>query len=117
MKYIQIFFIFLLFCEIFHNNFFSKVLSDEAKRKLYDRCGEECVKKEGMMDGGELRFREYKWEVATLYFQEIPSPHSSETLVLDSVTKKEETRFIKVQTWLLIFMQAWKRCTVEISLR
>ena len=31
-----------------------EVLSDEDKRKLYDRCGEECVKKEGMMDGGEL---------------------------------------------------------------
>lgn len=30
-----------------------EVLSDEAKRKLYDRCGEECVKKDGMMDGGE----------------------------------------------------------------
>lgn len=31
-----------------------EVLSDEDKRKLYDRCGEECVKKEGMMsDGGE----------------------------------------------------------------
>jgi DnaJ homolog subfamily B member 11 len=31
-----------------------EVLSDEAKRKLYDRCGEECVKKEGMMDGGKF---------------------------------------------------------------
>ncbi|CRK99785.1 CLUMA_CG013093, isoform A [Clunio marinus] len=29
-----------------------EILSDEDKRKLYDRCGEECVKKEGMMDGG-----------------------------------------------------------------
>lgn len=29
-----------------------EVLSDADKRKLYDRCGEECVKKEGMMDGG-----------------------------------------------------------------
>uniref|UniRef100_U5EV74 Putative molecular chaperone n=1 Tax=Corethrella appendiculata TaxID=1370023 RepID=U5EV74_9DIPT len=27
-----------------------EVLSDTDKRKLYDRCGEECVKKEGMMD-------------------------------------------------------------------
>lgn len=31
-----------------------EVLSDDDKRKLYDRCGEECVKKEGMMDGGEF---------------------------------------------------------------
>jgi DnaJ homolog subfamily B member 11 len=32
-----------------------EVLSDEDKRKLYDRCGEECVKKEGMMgEGGEF---------------------------------------------------------------
>lgn len=31
-----------------------EVLSDEDKRKLYDRCGEECVKEKGMMDGGEL---------------------------------------------------------------
>lgn len=32
-----------------------EVLSDEDKRKLYDRCGEECVKKEGMMsDGGKI---------------------------------------------------------------
>ncbi|KAL0273860.1 UNVERIFIED_CONTAM: hypothetical protein PYX00_006441 [Menopon gallinae] len=28
-----------------------EVLSDEEKRKKYDRCGEECVKKDGMMDG------------------------------------------------------------------
>lgn len=27
-----------------------EVLADDDKRKLYDRCGEECVKKEGMMD-------------------------------------------------------------------
>lgn len=31
-----------------------EVLSDDDKRKLYDRCGEECVKKEGMMDGGKI---------------------------------------------------------------
>lgn len=31
-----------------------EVLSDEDKRKLYDRCGEECVKKDGMMDGGKI---------------------------------------------------------------
>jgi DnaJ homolog subfamily B member 11 len=31
-----------------------EVLSDEDKRKLYDRCGEECVKKEGMMDGNGM---------------------------------------------------------------
>lgn len=30
-----------------------EVLSDEDKRKLYDQCGEECVKDKGMMDGGE----------------------------------------------------------------
>lgn len=28
-----------------------EVLSDADKRKKYDQCGEECVKKEGMMDG------------------------------------------------------------------
>lgn len=33
-----------------------EVLSDADKRKLYDRCGEECVKKEGMMDGGKWEF-------------------------------------------------------------
>lgn len=27
-----------------------EILADDDKRKLYDRCGEECVKKEGMMD-------------------------------------------------------------------
>lgn len=27
-----------------------EILSDDDKRKLYDRCGEECVKKEGMFD-------------------------------------------------------------------
>lgn len=32
-------------------NFF-KVLSDEDKRKMYDRCGEDCLKKDGMMDNG-----------------------------------------------------------------
>lgn len=31
-----------------------EVLSDEEKRKLYDRCGEECVKREGGMEGGKL---------------------------------------------------------------
>lgn len=29
-----------------------EVLSDPEKRKKYDRCGEECVKKDGMMDMG-----------------------------------------------------------------
>ncbi|VEN56817.1 unnamed protein product [Callosobruchus maculatus] len=28
-----------------------EVLSDEEKRKKYDRCGEDCLQKEGMMDG------------------------------------------------------------------
>lgn len=27
-----------------------EVLSDEEKRKKYDRCGEECLQKDGMMD-------------------------------------------------------------------
>ncbi|XP_055594405.1 dnaJ homolog shv [Uranotaenia lowii] len=36
-----------------------EVLSDEDKRKLYDRCGEECVKKEGMMDGGMDPFAQF----------------------------------------------------------
>jgi DnaJ homolog subfamily B member 11 len=40
-----------------------EVLSDDAKRKLYDRCGEECVKKEGMMDGGEIT----ETEIRNLY--------------------------------------------------
>lgn len=30
-----------------------EVLSDEDKRKTYDRCGEECLKKEGMMDNSD----------------------------------------------------------------
>lgn len=30
-----------------------EVLSDENKRKKYDECGEECVKKEGMMGSGD----------------------------------------------------------------
>lgn len=30
-----------------------EVLSDPDKRKMYDRCGEECVKKEGMMDNSD----------------------------------------------------------------
>lgn len=29
-----------------------EVLSDEDKRKKYDRCGEDCLQKDGMMDGG-----------------------------------------------------------------
>lgn len=29
-----------------------EILSDDTKRKKYDQCGMECVKKEGMMDGG-----------------------------------------------------------------
>ncbi|CAG9854558.1 unnamed protein product [Phyllotreta striolata] len=28
-----------------------EVLSDEEKRKKYDRCGEDCLQKDGMMDG------------------------------------------------------------------
>lgn len=31
-----------------------EVLSNADSRKLYDRCGEECVKKEGMMGGGDM---------------------------------------------------------------
>ena len=30
-----------------------EALSDDEKRKLYDRCGEECLKKEGAMGGGD----------------------------------------------------------------
>lgn len=30
-----------------------EVLSNPEKRQLYDRCGEECVKKEGGMSGGD----------------------------------------------------------------
>lgn len=29
-----------------------EVLADEEKRKKYDRCGEDCLQKDGMMDGG-----------------------------------------------------------------
>lgn len=29
------------------------VLSNEEKREQYDRCGEDCVKKDGMMGGGD----------------------------------------------------------------
>ncbi|KAK4880385.1 hypothetical protein RN001_008531 [Aquatica leii] len=29
-----------------------EILSDEEKRKKYDRCGEECLQKDGMMDSG-----------------------------------------------------------------
>ncbi|XP_072377166.1 dnaJ homolog shv [Diabrotica undecimpunctata] len=29
-----------------------EVLSDDDKRKKYDRCGEDCLQKDGMMDGG-----------------------------------------------------------------
>ena len=29
-----------------------EALSDPEKRKLYDKCGEECLKKEGQMGGG-----------------------------------------------------------------
>ncbi|XP_022902260.2 dnaJ homolog shv [Onthophagus taurus] len=29
-----------------------EVLSDEEKRKKYDRCGEDCLQKDGMMDNG-----------------------------------------------------------------
>ncbi|XP_067626250.1 dnaJ homolog shv [Eurosta solidaginis] len=30
-----------------------EALSDPEKRKTYDRCGEECLKKDGMMDGAD----------------------------------------------------------------
>lgn len=30
-----------------------EVLSDPDKRKMYDRCGEECLKKDGMMDNSD----------------------------------------------------------------
>lgn len=30
-----------------------EALSDPEKRKLYDRCGEECLKKDGMMDNSD----------------------------------------------------------------
>uniref|UniRef100_A0A1L8DTS7 Putative molecular chaperone dnaj superfamily n=2 Tax=Nyssomyia neivai TaxID=330878 RepID=A0A1L8DTS7_9DIPT len=30
-----------------------EVLSDAEKRKMYDRCGEECLKKDGMMDNSD----------------------------------------------------------------
>ena len=30
-----------------------EVLADEEKRALYDKCGEECLKKDGMMNQGD----------------------------------------------------------------
>lgn len=30
-----------------------EVLSDAEKRKMYDRCGEDCLKKDGMMDNSD----------------------------------------------------------------
>lgn len=30
-----------------------EVLSDEDKRKTYDRCGEDCLKRDGMMDSSD----------------------------------------------------------------
>lgn len=30
-----------------------EVLSDPEKRETYDRCGEDCLKKDGMMNGGD----------------------------------------------------------------
>lgn len=36
-----------------------EVLSDEEKRKKYDRCGEDCLQKDGMMDGGMDHFASF----------------------------------------------------------
>ncbi|XP_053957656.1 dnaJ homolog shv [Anastrepha ludens] len=36
-----------------------EVLSDPDKRKTYDRCGEECLKKDGMMDHGADPFASF----------------------------------------------------------
>lgn len=36
-----------------------EVLVDEQKRKTYDRCGEECLKKDGMMDHGSDPFASF----------------------------------------------------------
>lgn len=50
-----------------------EVLSDEAKRKLYDKCvthetHDKCVKKEGMMDGGNLRLNAERSNLKNIYF-------------------------------------------------
>jgi DnaJ-class molecular chaperone len=91
------------------------VLSDDSKRKLYDRCGEECVKKEGMMDGGKITAN--LWNFANKLLQAIRSLHSSVTSGSTLEATREGMKFIREPTLSLTFMRLWRRCTPETLLR
>jgi DnaJ homolog subfamily B member 11 len=70
-----------------------EILADDEKRKLYDRCGEECVKKEGMFDGGMDPFASFFGDSFGFGFggqEQRHEVHKGANIVIDIYTTLEE---------------------------
>lgn len=54
-----------------------EILSDPDKRKAYDRCGEECLKKDGMMDFGADPFASFFGDLGFQFGNGDPHEHQT----------------------------------------
>jgi DnaJ family protein B protein 11 len=84
-----------------------EVLSDPEKREMYDRCGEECLKKDGMMNGNMDPFASFFGDFSFHFGGE--SNHQHETpkgsnLIIDLHVTLEELysgNFIEVTFFIM----------------
>lgn len=70
-----------------------EILSDDDKRKLYDKCGEECVKKEGMFgDNGVDPFASFFGDSGFNFFgqEQRQEVHKGANIVIDIYATLEE---------------------------
>lgn len=70
-----------------------EVLSDPEKREIYDRCGEECLKKDGMMNNNvdpfASFFGDFSFHFGGDHSHQHETPRGSNTLMDLTVTLEE----------------------------
>lgn len=69
-----------------------EVLSDQEKREQYDRCGEECLKKEGMMNHGDpfaSFFGDFGFPFGNQHDHQQETPKGANIVMVLSVTLEE----------------------------
>jgi len=80
-----------------------EVLSDPEKREMYDRCGEECLKKDGMMNGNMDPFTSFFGDINFHFGGESSQQHQTprgSNIVMDLYVTLEELysgNFIEVK--------------------
>jgi len=80
-----------------------EVLSDPEKREMYDRCGEECLKKDGMMNGNMDPFTSFFGDINFHFGGESSQQHQTprgSNVVMDLYVTLEELysgNFIEVK--------------------